>query len=905
MSGPGGPVVLGIDFGTSNTVAALAEPGRAPRVLSVDGAGWLPSAVYLDDDGTLVVGRDAERRARLAPERFEPNPKRRIDDGDLMLGSAVVPVVDAIAAVLRRVAVETRRQLAGRSPDRVTLTHPAQWGATRQAVLVRAARQADLGGEVTLLPEPVAAAVHFAVLQGDGRRPVGEALAVYDLGGGTVDCAVVTLAGGDGGNAYGVAAAGGLSDVGGVDFDQALLDQLGRMHSAQDPMRWRDLLRPRTSADRRAARAMREDVRTAKETLSRYAQAEVALPPPFDDALLSRSEFEGLIRPMITRTVEVLGATIARTRWSPGDLAGIHLVGGSSRIPLVGKEIAARLGVVPTTLDQPETAVALGAALWPTAAGGRGTGLHPVLGTGPHSSGSAAATAQMTGPGAPMFAAATTAGPDGDPTSRHRPGGFGPPAGPSAGPPAGPTGRMAPGGPPGPGGPSGPVHWTHGPGAGGPPRRRRWGITIAAIIALVAVIVASAAIVLANRDPGTTAGGRGSDAAIPSSSSSGVSVSSPVSSSTTAPSSSVDEALDCSPVKDAEGLTPCMRQFAGKLIDTADCTTDPQRLGLSGEEAGNFGALTIAWSACFSSDGKYVTLLFHTTTPESRIALWKAFTTGQMTAEQCGSFLTTGRPRGNYASGPSLEDSGEASIVWQDTALPLIGLTRAPGEGTTIDLDSLIGDFTARTGFKLGDQDCADVVPAGEQTGTPSSGLPSSVVSTSVTPPSSTGPVGSSSGGTQGCPATPLDANHMSPCILAIAGAVPKQRTFCFEGNALANLESAGGGKTSSVAACSVGTTTLVITAIYLQFDDLASRDDVFGTLAADDRKDPWESGGFAGSSAQGMADDTTERLVWTFDDRPVLVLANAQAVSGTTMSDAELASAFLEAWRTTLLPPD
>lgn len=82
-------------------------------------------------------------------------------------------------------------------------------------------------------------------------------------------------------------------------------------------MRWRALLVPRTAPDRRAARALHEDVRTAKESLSRYPQTEVPLPPPLADALLSRTEFEGLIRPMVLRTVEVLARTIERSG-SPG-----------------------------------------------------------------------------------------------------------------------------------------------------------------------------------------------------------------------------------------------------------------------------------------------------------------------------------------------------------------------------------------------------------------------------------------------------------------------------------------------------------------------------------------------------------------------------------------------------------
>src|SRR4051812_49821066 len=84
--------ILSVDLGTSNTVAVLSAHGRPPRVVEVDGASAMPSAVYCEEDGTLVVGRDAERRARLDPSRYEPNPKRRVDEGMLRLGQSGLPV---------------------------------------------------------------------------------------------------------------------------------------------------------------------------------------------------------------------------------------------------------------------------------------------------------------------------------------------------------------------------------------------------------------------------------------------------------------------------------------------------------------------------------------------------------------------------------------------------------------------------------------------------------------------------------------------------------------------------------------------------------------------------------------------------------------------------------------------
>lgn len=387
--------VLAIDLGTSNTVAVLAEDGRSPRVVDVDGSATMPSAVYAGEDGTLLVGRDAERRARLDPSRFEPNPKRRIDDQTLLLGTDVIPVSEALAAVLRRVLSEVTRQLGGTQPDEVRLTHPAQWGPTRRAVLMSAAKQAGITGAITLVPEPVAAAAHFASFPGHALAP-GQALAVYDLGAGTFDAAVVGATQ-DGG--FTVLAEDGLSDLGGLDVDQALLVHVGRSVSHKDPQRWQRLLRPETTADRRARRALQEDVKAAKEALSRHPQTEVPMPEPFTDVLVTRGELEALVRPAMLRSVELMSRTLRAAQLTPQHLAGIYLVGGSSRLPLVGSMISEKLGVVPSSLDQPETAVALGAHhVTVDGINVRTQGVSNPSGSGPHQVAGATDPAQATGP---------------------------------------------------------------------------------------------------------------------------------------------------------------------------------------------------------------------------------------------------------------------------------------------------------------------------------------------------------------------------------------------------------------------------------------------------------------------------------------------------------------------------
>ncbi|WP_372669865.1 Hsp70 family protein [Amycolatopsis kentuckyensis] len=342
--------VLSIDFGTSSTVGVLSAFGRGPRAIEVDGSVTMSSAVFVNDDGLLVVGQDAERRARLDPSRFEPNPKRRIDEGTLDLGGTRVDVTDAFAAVLRRIGEEAERQL-GRPPGQTRISHPAGWGATRQDAVRTAAAKAGLA-DVRLVPEPVAAAAHYASI---GHRLAGP-IGVYDLGAGTFDCAVVGVTR----QGFVVLAEDGLSDLGSLDIDQALLVHIGRSVSHADPAQWQRLLRPQSTADRRTRRALLQDVRDAKESLSRHTQTHVPMPEPFGDVLVSRDELEALVRPSLLRSAELLGATIRRAGLSPAQLAGVYLVGGPSRMPLLATLLARQLGVTPTTQDQPETAVAFG-----------------------------------------------------------------------------------------------------------------------------------------------------------------------------------------------------------------------------------------------------------------------------------------------------------------------------------------------------------------------------------------------------------------------------------------------------------------------------------------------------------------------------------------------------------------
>jgi len=344
---------VSVDFGTSSTCTAISVDDRPPQVVVVDGGPLVPSSVYVTQDGTVFVGHEADRQAALDPARYEPHPKRRIDEGELLLGDTVLPVLGVVRAVLSRAVREARRLAADAAVDQLVLTHPADWGTARTGKLRNAA--GGLGRELVLVPEPVAAAVFHSASH---NVPVGAALAVLDLGGGTVDASVVRR---EPGGAFRVLSARGDPSFGGADIDQAVLDHVGGQVMASDPQAWRRLVEGRELADRRRRRVLRQDIRGAKETLSRHPYADVPMPSPFPDAHVTRAALERLIEAPMTRTVSLLAEVITTAGLRPAQLAAVFLVGGSSRIPMVARLVHERLGVVPVTLDQPETVVARGA----------------------------------------------------------------------------------------------------------------------------------------------------------------------------------------------------------------------------------------------------------------------------------------------------------------------------------------------------------------------------------------------------------------------------------------------------------------------------------------------------------------------------------------------------------------
>jgi YVTN family beta-propeller protein len=361
---------LAIDFGTSATAAAVAHDGGVaePLMMMAGGSPTLSSAVFARGR-ELVVGAAADNLAEFGLDAYEPTPKRRVGQARMRLGAHEFEPAELIAAVLGTVLSEALLQHNQVAPERVVLTHPASWKASRRVVLeaafAAAAAEAALDGigEPEFVEEPVAAAHWFAL-----RHPPqpGDCFGVYDLGGGTFDTAVVRATA----DGYEVVKSGGDDLLGGCEFDLLLLNYLGERYIAPVNAQLWDQLSPMVPppddpevAGKRLRLQAR--VRLLKEQLTTAKSVNFDLPGVAEPKLVTRGEYEALIADSIDATITQLEDTIAEAGLTPQDLNAIYLIGNAARTPLVGDALD-RLRRPVRTFDHFKLVVAQGAAT-PTA----------------------------------------------------------------------------------------------------------------------------------------------------------------------------------------------------------------------------------------------------------------------------------------------------------------------------------------------------------------------------------------------------------------------------------------------------------------------------------------------------------------------------------------------------------
>ncbi len=361
------PRAVGIDLGTTNSLVAHVDGRNRPRVLTVDeGRPLLPSAVHYGADGAVEVGAAAKRRAPERPVDTVLSVKRfmgrgpgdirpedrgiyRFDETGWVVklavagGARTVTPIEVSAEILRALKRRAAEELGG-APGGCVITVPAYFDDAQRQATKDAGRLAGLD-VLRLLNEPTAAALAYGL----DKRMAGT-FAVYDLGGGTFDISILRLEDG----VFEVLSTGGDTHLGGDDFDRIVAQRLleaGVSPRAETPSP--AVLRGAVAAAQRLREAL-----TYEETV----EADVDLPQGFRfSARLTRGELEELIRPVVERTTAPCLAALRDVRG--GKVDGVVLVGGATRTPLVRRHVRELFGQEPLTDLDPDTLVALGAAV--------------------------------------------------------------------------------------------------------------------------------------------------------------------------------------------------------------------------------------------------------------------------------------------------------------------------------------------------------------------------------------------------------------------------------------------------------------------------------------------------------------------------------------------------------------
>jgi len=368
--------IIGIDLGTTNSVAAVMEGGTPKIIPTAEGGNLVPSVVAVTKNGERVVGVLARRQAITNPENTIFSVKRLIgrtyEDPEVQRDVKLLPykIVKAgngikvkmgdkeytpqeiSAMILQKIKADAEAYL-GEKVEAAVITVPAYFNDSQRQATKDAGQIAGL--EVKrIINEPTAASLAYGL---DKKK--NEKIAVYDLGGGTFDITILEI--GDG--VFEVKATNGDTHLGGDDFDQRIMDYILDEFKKSEGIDLRN--------DRMALQRVKEAAEKAKVELSSATETEINLPfitadasgPKHLNMKLTRARIESLTRELVEKTISPIEAALKDAKLKPADIDEVILVGGQTRMPLVQETVRKFFGKEPNHSVNPDEVVAMGAAI--------------------------------------------------------------------------------------------------------------------------------------------------------------------------------------------------------------------------------------------------------------------------------------------------------------------------------------------------------------------------------------------------------------------------------------------------------------------------------------------------------------------------------------------------------------
>ncbi len=376
--------IIGIDLGTTNSVAAVMEGGEPTIISSAEGGRLFPSVVAFDKNEQLLVGQIARRQAVVNSENTIFSVKRfmgrRYNDSEVQRALKLVPygvakakngdvrVVmhgkeysppEISAMILQKIKTDAEAYL-GSKVTQAVITVPAYFNDSQRQATKDAGKIAGLE-VLRIINEPTASSLAYGL-----DKKADETIAVYDLGGGTFDISILEV--GDG--VFEVKSTNGDTFLGGDDFDQRIIDWLADEFLREQGIDLRN--------DKPALQRLKEAAENAKKELSSKQETEINLPYITADAggpkhlqiTLSRSKLEQLVDDLVARTIEPCKLAMADAGMSTSDIDEVILVGGMTRMPAIQRAVKEFFGKEPHKGVNPDEVVALGAAIQAGVLGG-------------------------------------------------------------------------------------------------------------------------------------------------------------------------------------------------------------------------------------------------------------------------------------------------------------------------------------------------------------------------------------------------------------------------------------------------------------------------------------------------------------------------------------------------------
>jgi len=376
--------IIGIDLGTTNSVAAVMQGGEPVVIPSAEGERLVPSVVAVNKNHERLVGRVARNQAITNPNNTVFSIKRfmgrKFDDPEVQRTKQRVPYAvneapngdmrvqldekdysppEVSAMILAKIKRDAEAYL-GETITQAVITVPAYFNDAQRNATKDAGKIAGLE-VLRIINEPTASSLAYGL---DKKK--NEVIAVYDLGGGTFDISILDV--GDG--VFQVRATSGDTFLGGDDFDLRVMDYLIEQFKKDNSI---DL-----HNDRQALQRLKEASEKAKIELSTTMQTEINLPYLTADAsgpkhlvmTLSRAKLEQLTADLVDRTIAPLKQALSDAGLTAGDINEVVMVGGMTRMPAVQDRVRAFFGKEPHKGVNPDEVVAIGAAIQAGVLGG-------------------------------------------------------------------------------------------------------------------------------------------------------------------------------------------------------------------------------------------------------------------------------------------------------------------------------------------------------------------------------------------------------------------------------------------------------------------------------------------------------------------------------------------------------